>query len=557
MANSNKIVPKKRAPKKSKVQQPPPDLQYTHNPLQPLSNTYVLKNGKVYHSALSNTNGAFQPELVVARNNLTNVKNRLSNMKNKVAYIDESGMPCTKCSEVAKRLKTKVELIDPLFDRDDLAACSQNNSAAKQRCLVQKGCERRSTVMHSASKENNKYINTLEPYVGDGKPGTATFCCIRNALKEARIEKMENAIVTALGAAPAKEQAALKAEIEGKSKPSEAMVKKEEEKQTILVQMIAPIVETSAADAAAKDMIQIALSTIEWIRKTTEKRLKQVVDMIHGLEYKPGKTNRALTALMTSSSAAYATSGSGSIMSATSGAFGALYGYARGSTGVITDIIQTITYSVDKVLQLITYILSDPKRAAFVLEGFVMLKAALCASVSKAVYGEPRDVQVGMFEKAANGAKKFTENGAFVANRIFIMSIDKVFNGPIASQITGNLTGAASFALGGLGAAGGFLADVIGSVASDALGLYAQQMIITHFLKSSSNALVSLFTGPCIQEQPNTKTVTTEKTLAEISSGIALLTSPSAQLAALSSAKSRWFGIPKANNRTNSQIARF
>lgn len=505
---------------------------YVHDPLRPLNDTFTTANlkGKVAHNIRV---GDINKRLIVGE------PMKLSNNPKKVKVVKpcakskDGKTRCTSCGEIQKRLRasaaandTKITLFDPILKPEDRVACIKshgiNNTAAIQLCMMEAACKRRGLKERGVlnNQQNSQaYKTSMEPWRGGQglvRAGTATFCCQRNMLKAIKIAALEAKILKAAGAKPAEEQVkdlAVMKEVQ----PTQAMLAKEEKKEAIFIHQVAPLAIAAEQNEADKVVLGVAMGTINYLRIESKKRLEAVVNMIEGLDYTPSKANKIATAFAVGGAAgggAHA-AGGGTTATLLSGIGGAIYGYARGSTGVIKDIIESIKFANDKIMAFINYVLSDPKRSAFVLEAFVMLKKALCGAISRAIFKEPMKVQQSMFAAAANGAKILTETGTFVVKRLFVESLDKIFDSNIVTSMVGKITTLTGLTMGPLGAAGGFLAEVVGNAASEVMQVYAKQAMMTHYFQSNGKALNALIFGSCI-EQPVEKVVTTEATLSAV-----------------------------------------
>lgn len=487
----------------------------------------------------------------------------------------QKGKHRTKCAVVSKALeaRSKHRLYDPIFDDADLAECRQQNPGSEvdaQLCMMQKACFLRGLKERGWDKEKrNEYIKTygtfdvsIEPFRKWSKTqhaGTATFCCTRNFVKMMTIKAHHKRILDAVGAGTAEEQVKLRMKLDEKpaeeaselkpdgdnlSRPTEnsvsstnnasknqqqkkvpeSMIREEQAKEDKLIQTIVPLTVASEYSAATKATIAIAIDTIEYIRVETQKRIEQIIAMVDGFNYTPGKRNKIITALTVGGAtggATYSASGASMFGAGTSAAAsvgGAIYGYARGSTGVIKDIVSGLKMAADKILSFVTYVLRDPRRSAYMLEAFVMIKKILCSSISRAIHKEPIEVQKSLFEVGSDNMKYLTENGTFVVKRIFVENMGHVFSGKTVSNLTGLLSSMTGMGPIG-GATVGFLSSVVGNVVSEAMEIYAQQAFLEHFFHANSDALNDLVFGSCIA-QPVKVTMSSEKTLATVSDAL-------------------------------------
>jgi hypothetical protein len=321
-------------------------------------------------------------------------------------------------------------------------------------------------------------------------------------------------------------------------KQAAAAVVKREMEQKAVVQALVPIALAARQNAADMAIMTCAIGTIDALRVGIQKRIQQVIDMVDGFEYTPGKKDKLITAIAIGGAAAYASKNGGSIAIGVSTAVGSLYGYARGSVGVVKDIIEGIKFASDKILQLFEYILSDPKRFQYILEIFVVIKQALCGAISRRIYEEPPEVQVGMFSAAADGTRKLTANGTWACKRIFISSLEQIFttDGGVARMTSGinNMLGM----LGPAGASAGFLASIASEATVEVFSIYAKQKIVEAYFENTGAALNSLISGSCIVEPPPKPVVTTDATIKEATE--VLRTARSAVTKRMS--PSYWFG---------------
>lgn len=547
---------------------------YVHDPLLPVTRgTFTTSNlkGLVAHNIRSgdvNVRLRVGNPIPISKNPKRVLLVRSCSASKKGGSSDDDP-PCTNCAEVEKRLRKadpafKQRLFDPVFDRSDETECRVDHGAtgeAYQKCLMTKACFRRGIAERGwdASKKE-EYIarfggfdTSMQQWPPAGRvvrAGASSFCCYRNRVEMVKIAAQEMRIIELLTGSkprvppPDANANARDPKLKKKAEKQQlaALIKREND-QVAVVQAIIPIALAARQNAADRAMLTCAQGTIQALRVGIMKRIQQVIDMVDGFEYTPGKKDKLVTAIAIGGAAAYASKNGGSMAMGVTAAVGSLYGYARGSVGVVKDILEGLKFASDKIMQLFEFILSDPKRALYIVEIMMVIKKALCGSISRRIFEEPPEVQVGMFSAAADGTRKLTENGAWVCKRLFVTSLEQIFttDGGVA-RMTSGLTNMLGM-LGPAGGAAGFLASVASEATVEIFSVYAKQKIVEAYFENAGEALNSLVSGPCIVEPPAKQVVTTDATFKEATEG--LLVAKAALTKRMSS--SYWFGSASVN----------
>lgn len=540
---------------------------YVHDPLLPITRgTFTTSNlkGRVAHNIRTgNVNARLRvgDPIPIAKNPKRVLVVRPCAAKK---GTKDDNTTCTNCAEVEKRLRKadptfKHKLFDPVFDRGDEKECRAAHGASEegyQKCLMEKACFRRGMAEHGwGASKKDEYIarfGTFDtsmqqwPAARLVRAGEASFCCHRNRVEMVKIAAQEMRIIELMsGTKPSTSPPPMvnanardpKLKKKAEKQANTALVQRETERTTV-VQAVIPIALAARQNAADMAMLTCALGTIQALRVGIQKRIQQLIDLVDGFEYTPGKKDKLVTAIALGGAAAYAAKNGGSIAMGVSTAVGSLYGYARGSVGVVKDIIEGIKFASDKIMQLFEFILKDPKRAQYIIEIFVVIKQALCGAISRRIFEEPPDVQVGMFSAASDGTRKLTANGTWVCKRLFVTSLEQIFttDGGVTRMTSGlnNMLGM----LGPAGASAGFLASVASEATVEIFSVYAKQKIVEVYFENTGAALTALVSGSCIVEPPPKPVVTTQATLNEATEG--LRTAKAALSKRLST--SYWFG---------------